>query len=69
VAFVLLSNSRLVTIFNLPLAVVAGWLLWRPLDWRQVGDVAIFHFVAGQMKMGAVPRSGRVSKRRMIGRS
>jgi hypothetical protein len=45
----------LVTIFNLPLAVVAGWLLWRSLDWPLVGDAAIFHFVAGQMRMGAVP--------------
>ena len=51
----MLSNSRLVTIFNLPLAVVAGWLLWRSLDWPLVGDAAIFHFVAGQMRMGAVP--------------
>jgi hypothetical protein len=34
--FALLSNSRLVTAFNLPLAVVPGWLLWRSLDWLWV---------------------------------
>jgi hypothetical protein len=51
----LLSNSRVVTVFNLPLAVVAGWLLWRSLDWPLVGDATIFHFIVGQMKMGAVP--------------
>jgi hypothetical protein len=50
----LLSNSRLVAVFNLPLAVVTGWLLWRSLDWPLVGDATIFHFIAGQMKMGAV---------------
>lgn len=53
--FDLLSNSRLVTVFNLPLAVVTGWLLWRSLGWPLVGDATIFHFIAGQMKMGAVP--------------
>jgi hypothetical protein len=51
----LLSNSKIVTFFNLPLAVVTGWLLWRSLDWPLVGDATIFHFIAGQMKMGAVP--------------
>jgi len=51
----LLSNSRLVTIFNLPLAVVTGWLLWRSLGWPLVGDATIFHLIAGQMTMGAVP--------------
>ena len=51
----MLSNSRVVTVFNLPLGVVAGWLLWRSLDWPVVGDATIFHFIAGQMKMGAVP--------------
>src|SRR5262249_46279141 len=50
-----LSNSSIVAAFNLPLAVLAAWLLWRSLDWPLVGDAAIFHFIAGQMTMGAVP--------------
>jgi hypothetical protein len=54
-AFTLLSNSRLVTVFNVPLAAVTGGLLWRSLDWPLVGDATIFHFIAGQMKLGAVP--------------
>ncbi len=53
--FAVWSNSRLVAVFNLPLAVVTGWLLWRSLEWPLVGDATIFHFIAGQMKMGAVP--------------
>jgi hypothetical protein len=48
-------TTRLVTLFNLPLAVACGLLLWRSLDWPLVGDAAIFHFIAGQMRMGAVP--------------
>jgi hypothetical protein len=44
-----------VTLLNLPLAAAAGSLLWRSLDWPLVGDAAIFHFMAGQMQMGAVP--------------
>lgn len=48
-------NARLVTLLNLPLAAAAGLLLWRSLDWPLVGDAAIFHFIAGQMQMGAVP--------------
>src|SRR5262249_46351464 len=59
----LLSNSRVVTVFNLPLAVVAGWLLWRSLDWPLVGDATIFHFIVGQMKMGAVPYKHAVDLR------
>jgi hypothetical protein len=51
----LVFNSRSVTVFNVPLAVLTGWLLWRSLDWPLVGDATIFHFIAGQMKMGAVP--------------
>jgi hypothetical protein len=51
----LLSNARLATLFNLPLAVAAAWLLWRSLDWPLVGDATIFHFIAGQFQMGAVP--------------
>ena len=50
----MLSNSRFVTVFNLPLAVVAGWLLWRSLDWPLVGDATIFHFIASQFQMGAI---------------
>jgi hypothetical protein len=49
------STARLVTLFNFPLAIVAGWLLWRSLDWPLVGDATIFHFIAGQFHMGAVP--------------
>lgn len=51
----MLSNSRLLTIVNLPLAASAGWLLWRSLDWPLVGDATVFHFIASQMRMGAVP--------------
>ena len=50
-----LSSVRLATLFNLPLAIAAGWLLWRSLDWPLVGDATIFHFIAGQFQMGAVP--------------
>jgi hypothetical protein len=49
------TNSRLVTLFNVPLAIITGWLLWRSLEWPLVGDATIFHFIAGQMQMGAVP--------------
>jgi hypothetical protein len=45
----------LATLFNLPLAIAAGWLLWCSLDWPLVGDATIFHFIAGQFQMGAVP--------------
>jgi hypothetical protein len=50
-----LSNSRLITVSNLPLALVTAWLLWRSRNWPLVGDATIFHFIAGQMQMGAVP--------------
>jgi hypothetical protein len=50
-----LSNASIVGFFDLLLAVVTGWLLWRSLDWPLVGDATIFHFIAGQMIMGAVP--------------
>ena len=43
------------TLLNVPLVAAAGALLWRSLDWPVVGDAAIFHFIAGQMQMGAVP--------------
>jgi Dolichyl-phosphate-mannose-protein mannosyltransferase len=49
------QTARLATLFNLPLAIAAGWLLWRSLDWPLVGDATIFHFIAGQVQMGAVP--------------
>jgi hypothetical protein len=51
----LLSTAKLATLFNLPLAIAAIWLLWRSLDWPLVGDATIFHFIAGQVQMGAVP--------------
>jgi hypothetical protein len=44
-----------VTLLNVPLAAAAGALLWRSLGWPVVGDAAIFHFIAGQMQMGAIP--------------
>jgi hypothetical protein len=49
------SNAALVTLFNLPLAAVAGFLLWRSLDWPLAGDAAIFHFIARQMQFGSAP--------------
>jgi len=52
---IVVSNSKLVTVFNVPLAIVSGWLLWRSLNWPLVGDATIFHFIAGQMTMGAIP--------------
>jgi hypothetical protein len=51
----LLSTAKLVTLFNLPLAIATGWLLWRSLDWPLVGDATIFHFIAGQFQMDAIP--------------
>jgi hypothetical protein len=53
--FALPDRPKLVAAFDLPLAVLTGWLLWRSLDWPLVGDATIFHFIAGQMAMGAVP--------------
>jgi hypothetical protein len=49
------SNSRLISIFSLPVLAATAWLLWRSLDWPLVGDAAIFHFIANQFLMGAVP--------------
>ena len=51
----MLSTAKLTTLFNFPFAIAAGWLLWRSLDWPLVGDATIFHFIAGQFQMGAVP--------------
>src|SRR4029077_16734821 len=52
---VLLSTTRLFSIFNLPIIAMAGWLLWRSLDWPLVGDATIFHFISNQILMGAIP--------------
>ncbi len=51
----LLSTAKLTTLFNLPFAIAAGWLLWRSLDWPLVSDATIFHFIVVQFQMGAVP--------------
>jgi hypothetical protein len=50
-----LSTSRLIALFNVPLALLATWLFWRSRDWPLVGDATILHFIAAQIKMGAVP--------------
>ena len=54
-ALALPGNARLATGLNVLLAVAAGCLLWRSLDWPLVGDATIFHFIAAQMQNGAVP--------------
>ncbi len=41
--------------FDLLLAIPTVWLLWLSLDWPLIGDASIFHFIANQMAMGAVP--------------
>src|SRR4051812_26516708 len=51
----LACRSTLVTLVNVLLAAAACVLLWRSRGWPLVGDAAIFHFIAGQMQMGAVP--------------
>jgi hypothetical protein len=50
-----ISNARLIAAFDAALAAVVGVLVWRSLNWPLVGDATIFHFIAGQMQMGAVP--------------
>ena len=45
----------MIALFDVPLAAFVGWLLWRSLEWPLVGDATIFHFVAIQMQMGALP--------------
>jgi hypothetical protein len=50
-----LSTSRLISIFNLPIVAITGWLLWHSLRWPLIGDATIFHFIASQFWMGAVP--------------
>jgi len=55
VSLALTSRSKLLAGFDLALAVLTGWLLWRSLDWPLAGDASIFHFIANQMAMGAVP--------------
>jgi hypothetical protein len=49
------SKIDLVTIANVPLALAVAVLLWHSLDWPLIGDAAIFHFIAEQMRMGAIP--------------
>ena len=49
------SKAHLVPVVNVPLAIAVAVLLWRSLDWPLIGDAAIFHFIAEQMRMGAVP--------------
>ena len=49
------SNANLVTVVNFPLGIAVAVLLWRSLDWPLIGDAAIFHFIAEQMRMGAMP--------------
>ena len=49
------SNANLVTVVNFPLGIAVAGLLWRSLDWPLIGDAAIFHFIAEQMRMGAIP--------------
>jgi hypothetical protein len=44
-----------VAIFNLPLALLTAWLLWQSRAWPLAGDATIFHFIAVQMHLGAVP--------------
>src|SRR5215470_19786507 len=49
------SRPKQIALCNLPLAAVTVWLFWRSRDWPLVGDATILHFIAAQMKMGAVP--------------
>ena len=49
------SKANLVTVVNFPLGIAVAVLLWRSLDWPLIGDAAIFHFIAEQMRMGAIP--------------
>lgn len=48
-------HARLTALFDLPIAAMALWLLWRSLDWPLVGDATIFHFIANQILLGEVP--------------
>src|SRR5262249_47790134 len=48
-------KARLVTLVNFPLGAAVSLLLWRSLDWPLIGDATIFHFIADQMRMGAIP--------------
>src|SRR5215831_16925621 len=48
-------KARLVTLVNVPLGAAVSLLLWRSLDWPLIGDATIFHFIADQMRMGAIP--------------
>ena len=49
------AKTRLITVANFALAAAVGLLLWHSLDWPLIGDAAIFHFIADQMRAGAMP--------------
>ena len=49
------SKTRLVTAVNLLLGAAVSLLLWDSLNWPLIGDATIFHFIAEQMRMGAIP--------------
>jgi phage terminase small subunit len=51
----LFSKAGLVTLVNFPLGGVVSLLLWRSLDWPLIGDATIFHFIADQVRTGAIP--------------
>src|SRR5262249_33765906 len=54
-ALALPGNARLVTGLNVLLAVAAGCLLLRSLDWPLGGGAPVLPFLAAQMQNGAVP--------------
>src|SRR5205823_9217009 len=49
------SKARLITLVNFPLGGAVSLLLWRSLDWPLIGDATIFHFIADEMRTGAMP--------------
>ena len=51
----LFSKARLITLVNFPLGGAVSLLLWRSLDWPLIGDATIFHFIADEMRTGAMP--------------
>ncbi len=55
IGLTILSNSRLLSLCNVPIAIMMGWLLWCSLHWPVIGDASLFHFLANQFLMGAVP--------------
>src|SRR5207237_8287328 len=48
-------KARLITLVNCPLGGAVSLLLWRSLDWPLIGDATIFHFIADEMRTGAMP--------------